>query len=143
MVSWPIFMTATGQKITVFNTHLDYQSARARELSAQLIRSRLGSLEAADSMIFLTGDKKLCLRSHPAPDFPTTSKQWSATARRPCWPGIGKSADKPTILLARVSLLSIRFIMTVALSCKLWRWKPVSGKGFGLPIAWELAEFLR
>ncbi|MBO1346336.1 MAG: hypothetical protein EBE86_002535 [Hormoscilla sp. GUM202] len=55
--------TAAGQNITVFNTHLDERcapdrSARARELSAQPIYSRLDSLDAADSRIFLTGDKK-------------------------------------------------------------------------------------
>jgi len=50
---------------------------------------------------------------------------------------MGKSADKPTILQARVSLLSIQFIMTVALSCLQRRWKPDSGKGFCLPIAFR------
>ena len=56
MVTWGILATGEGQKITVFNTHLDYESQPARELSIKLIHSRLSSLNAAESLIVLTGD---------------------------------------------------------------------------------------
>jgi endonuclease/exonuclease/phosphatase family metal-dependent hydrolase len=57
MVSYAVFAIAGEAKtVTVFNTHLDYNSARARELSAVLIRDRMGQLDAAQSYLFLTGD---------------------------------------------------------------------------------------
>ena len=58
MTSWAVFTSAMGkeQKITVFNTHLDYRSARARELGAILIRDRLSRVDLTDSYLFLTGD---------------------------------------------------------------------------------------
>ena len=56
LVSWGMFATGDERKITVFNTHLDYESQRARELSVQLIHSRLSALDAAESLIVLTGD---------------------------------------------------------------------------------------
>lgn len=57
MVTKAVFgNTANSKKITVFNTHLDYRSARARELSAELICSRMGNIDPADSYLFLTGD---------------------------------------------------------------------------------------
>ncbi len=66
MVSWAVFAVAgEEQTVTVFNTHLDYQSAQARELSAMLIRDRASALlqanhlsyvNSAESYLFLTGD---------------------------------------------------------------------------------------
>lgn len=58
MTSCAVFANATGekQKITVFNTHLDYRSAQARELGAMLIRDRISRLNLSDSYFFLTGD---------------------------------------------------------------------------------------
>lgn len=58
MTSWAVFASATGekQKITVFNTHLDYRSTQARELGAMLISDRLSRLNLTESYVFLTGD---------------------------------------------------------------------------------------
>lgn len=58
MASWAVFASAAGeeQKITVFNTHLDYRSAQARELGAMLISDRLSHLKPAESYLFVTGD---------------------------------------------------------------------------------------
>ena len=57
IVSWGVFAVAGEEKtITVFNTHLDYNSEKARELSAVLIRDRITHLNLAESYLFLTGD---------------------------------------------------------------------------------------
>lgn len=57
MVSWAIFaIRGEAKKVVIFNTHLDYQSDRARELSAHSICDRLGTLNVTDSLLFLTGD---------------------------------------------------------------------------------------
>ena len=56
LVTWGRFATADGQEITVFNTHLDYESQHARELSVQLLQARMSALNAAASLIVLTGD---------------------------------------------------------------------------------------
>lgn len=57
MVSWAVFALMGGDKrVTVFNTHLDYKSEKARELSAQLLRDRFSQLNPDDSYLFLTGD---------------------------------------------------------------------------------------
>lgn len=57
MVSWGVFAVQGEPKtITVFNTHLDYNSTQARELSTMLIRDRLSHLNPEESYVFLTGD---------------------------------------------------------------------------------------
>jgi endonuclease/exonuclease/phosphatase family metal-dependent hydrolase len=58
MTSWAVFASAAGeeQNITVFNTHLDYRSAQARELGAMLISDRLSHLKPPESYLFVTGD---------------------------------------------------------------------------------------
>lgn len=57
MVSWAVFAVAGKEDtVTIFNTHLDYRSARARELGARLISDRLGQLNLSQSCVFLTGD---------------------------------------------------------------------------------------
>ena len=57
MVSWAVFaVTPEAKKVTIFNTHLDYNSIRARELSTRLICDRLGTLNLNESFFFLTGD---------------------------------------------------------------------------------------
>lgn len=48
---------AAGEDIvTIFNTHLDYKSAVARDLSVSLIGARLGNLNLTESKVLLTGD---------------------------------------------------------------------------------------
>ena len=66
MASWAVFaVVGEKRKIIVFNTHLDYKSAKAQELSARLICDRacvllqaedMGHLELAKSYLFITGD---------------------------------------------------------------------------------------
>lgn len=57
MASYGVFAVASeARTVTVFNTHLDYKSARARELGAMLIRDRIGHLDFSESYLFLTGD---------------------------------------------------------------------------------------
>ena len=58
MTSWAVFASATSEepKITIFNTHLDYRSAKARELGAMLICDRISRLNLTESYLFLTGD---------------------------------------------------------------------------------------
>lgn len=60
MVTWGIFESlTTGHQLILFNTHLDYQSKKARELGAKLICDRLAqvfSQFSSDPLIFLTGD---------------------------------------------------------------------------------------
>ncbi|HEY9728815.1 MAG TPA: endonuclease/exonuclease/phosphatase, partial [Chroococcales cyanobacterium] len=52
-----VFAVAGEEKtITVFNTHLDYNSEKARELSVMLICDRISHLDLAESYLFLTGD---------------------------------------------------------------------------------------
>ena len=57
MVSWGIFSNNTHTKpIIIFNTHLDYQSQQARELSAKLIGDRLSQFNADQYLFIVTGD---------------------------------------------------------------------------------------
>lgn len=66
MATWAVFAVVDEQQtITVFNTHLDYESAKAQELSAKLISdracsllqaNRLSHLNLPESYLFLTGD---------------------------------------------------------------------------------------
>lgn len=55
MVSLAV-LAAGENTVTIFNTHLDYKSARARELSVRLICDRLGNLNLNQSHVLLTGD---------------------------------------------------------------------------------------
>ncbi|NEQ21296.1 MAG: endonuclease/exonuclease/phosphatase family protein [Microcoleus sp. SIO2G3] len=66
MVTWAVFTVVDKQQaVTVFNTHLDYESTKAQELSAKLISDRacallqadrLSQLQLSESYVFLTGD---------------------------------------------------------------------------------------
>jgi endonuclease/exonuclease/phosphatase family metal-dependent hydrolase len=57
MASWAEFAVAgEAMSVTLFNTHLDYHSARSRELSVALIRERLSYLPAEPTYLFVTGD---------------------------------------------------------------------------------------
>ncbi len=57
MVSWAVFAVGDEQKtLAVFNTHLEYGSSQAQDLSVKLIRDRIGQLNPAESYVFLTGD---------------------------------------------------------------------------------------
>jgi len=57
MVTWVQFaVKGWSTTMTVFNTHLDYESAKARELGAKLISDRLSKLNLSTSFLFLTGD---------------------------------------------------------------------------------------
>lgn len=57
MTTWVVFSVAQESKtITCFNTHLDYNSAKARELGARLIRDRLMLHNPDNTYFFLTGD---------------------------------------------------------------------------------------
>ncbi len=66
MVTWAVFALVDKQQtVTVFNTHLDYESIKAQELSVKLIRDRacimlqperLSQLQLSESYLFLTGD---------------------------------------------------------------------------------------
>ncbi|HAG82800.1 MAG TPA: endonuclease/exonuclease/phosphatase [Cyanobacteria bacterium UBA12227] len=57
MVTWAIFtLTGESKSLTCVNTHLDYKSAKARELGAELIRDRLTPFHPENTYLFLTGD---------------------------------------------------------------------------------------
>ncbi len=57
MVTCAVFAVAGEEKtVTVFNTHFDYKSAKARELGARLICDRISHLKPAESYLFVTGD---------------------------------------------------------------------------------------
>ena len=57
MVSWGVFAGVGQDKpIIIFNTHFDYQSQRARELSAQLICDRLSEFNPDEYLFMVTGD---------------------------------------------------------------------------------------
>jgi len=57
MATWAVFSVAqVSQTITCFNTHLDYTSAKARELGARLIRDRMIHCNPDTTYLFLTGD---------------------------------------------------------------------------------------
>ncbi|WP_040483743.1 endonuclease/exonuclease/phosphatase family protein [Lyngbya aestuarii] len=57
MVSWGVFEGVGQDKpIIIFNTHFDYHSPRARELSAQLISDRLSQFNADEYRFIVTGD---------------------------------------------------------------------------------------
>jgi endonuclease/exonuclease/phosphatase family metal-dependent hydrolase len=56
MVTWVKFLDRqTGREFYHFNTHFDYEVARARENSAKLVRSRVEALHT-ESPVILTGD---------------------------------------------------------------------------------------
>ena len=58
ITSWAVFASPISkeQKVGVFNTHFDYQSSQARELSATLLRDRMSHFKSTESYLFLTGD---------------------------------------------------------------------------------------
>ena len=57
MTTWGLFTdVVNGRKLALFNTHLDYQSARSRQLSAQLICQQMAKIAPEDAYILLTGD---------------------------------------------------------------------------------------
>ncbi|WP_413166280.1 endonuclease/exonuclease/phosphatase family protein [Capilliphycus salinus ALCB114379] len=57
MVSWGVFAGAGSNKpIVIFNTHFDYESQQARELSVQLIRDRLSQFNPDEYLFMVTGD---------------------------------------------------------------------------------------
>lgn len=57
MATWAIFSSGDSRRqIVFFNTHLDYHSPKARELSAELIRDRLGQMDIQNAVLLLTGD---------------------------------------------------------------------------------------
>lgn len=57
MVSWGVFSSLeTQQEVTIFNTHLDYQSQHSRKLSIQLIQKYLSEINPEQSQLILTGD---------------------------------------------------------------------------------------
>ncbi|MBZ8178662.1 endonuclease/exonuclease/phosphatase family protein [Oscillatoria salina] len=49
-------LTNQDKKVTLSNTHFDYDSTKARDLGAKLIHSRLSKFNWQDSYLFLTGD---------------------------------------------------------------------------------------
>lgn len=65
MATWAIFAKDRDFPITVFNTHLDYHSSRARELGASLICDRIRLLGAINTSLFLTGDFNATPTSYP------------------------------------------------------------------------------
>lgn len=57
IATWAKFSVRDEPKtITLFNTHLDYHSATARELGAKLICHYLTQLDRVQTYLFLTGD---------------------------------------------------------------------------------------
>ncbi|MDJ1173186.1 endonuclease/exonuclease/phosphatase family protein [Roseofilum capinflatum] len=64
-VTWGKFVTPENQLIIVWNTHLDYNSALARDLSAQLILSQLHQWGDLNSYRFLMGDFNASPHSQP------------------------------------------------------------------------------
>lgn len=57
MVSWGVLSSLeTQQQVTIFNTHLDYQSQQSRKLSVQLIQKHLCQIKPEQSHVILTGD---------------------------------------------------------------------------------------
>lgn len=57
MASWAIFsLPASTRPVYIINTHFDYHSAKAQELSAKLIRDRLNALNTSAFTFFITGD---------------------------------------------------------------------------------------
>ncbi len=70
MTSWGKFISLEQeQEIILFNTHLDYRSAKARELGAQLICDRLEALSNENVYFFLTGDFNAAPESLPREKF--------------------------------------------------------------------------
>ncbi|MEC4984102.1 MAG: endonuclease/exonuclease/phosphatase family protein [Oscillatoria sp. PMC 1068.18] len=49
-------LTNLDKKVTLYNTHFDYDSPKARDLGAKLIHSHLNNFHWQDSYLFLTGD---------------------------------------------------------------------------------------
>jgi endonuclease/exonuclease/phosphatase family metal-dependent hydrolase len=57
IVTWGDFISRkTQQKITIFNTHLDYYSEQARKLSIPLIQKYLSQVDPQQSLLVLLGD---------------------------------------------------------------------------------------
>lgn len=57
MATWGLFAdVVNGRRLVLFNTHLDYQSAHSRLLSAQLICQQMAKIAPEDAYILLTGD---------------------------------------------------------------------------------------
>ena len=57
LVSCGVFSSVkTQQEVTIFNTHLDYQSQHSRKLSVQLIQKYLSQIKPEQSHLILTGD---------------------------------------------------------------------------------------
>lgn len=57
MVSWGIFsILGLDSKIALVNTHFDYHSTGARDLSAELIWNYLGSMNTEEYFLIVTGD---------------------------------------------------------------------------------------
>lgn len=76
MVTWAVFEGLDeSQKIILFNTHLDYRSATARELGAQLIHRRLRKLDLSNSYLFVTADFNAIPGTLPRKTFETPLPQ--------------------------------------------------------------------
>lgn len=57
MATWALFSSGDGRhRIALFNTHLDYNSQKARKLGAGLIRDRLATIDIQNCLLLLTGD---------------------------------------------------------------------------------------
>lgn len=56
MATWATFSDENKQKFTLFNTHLDYRSQKAREFGAKLICERMNQIPSNDLFLLLTGD---------------------------------------------------------------------------------------
>lgn len=56
MATWATFSDENQQQFTLFNTHLDYRSQKAREFGAKLIGERMSQIPSNDSFFLLTGD---------------------------------------------------------------------------------------
>lgn len=64
-VTWGKFITPENQPIVVWNTHLDYNSALARDLSAKVILSQLNHWPDRQSYRFLMGDFNASPQTQP------------------------------------------------------------------------------
>ncbi len=66
MVTWVRFRDKeSGAEFAVWNTHFDHEVQRAREKSAELVRSRLAE-QAADLPVILLGDFNAAAEANPA-----------------------------------------------------------------------------
>lgn len=77
MTTWGVFSVAQESKtITCFNTHLDYRSAKARELGAMLIRDRMIQFNPDPTYFLLMGDFNAEPGSLPRQQLCVPSTQW-------------------------------------------------------------------